>query len=84
MTVFVLAVLSATPFVQWRDVDTEMLLDLVPWIVLILLLIPRRREAESPGVPWLTVLALIAGAAGCSSGTSSPDDVCARQPVPCS
>lgn len=65
MTVFVLALLIAAPFTQWTDVDAGKLVYLLPWIVLIFLLIPRRREAESPGVPWLAVLAVVAGAVVC-------------------
>jgi hypothetical protein len=66
MTAFMLAPLSAAPFTQWAETDAGTLVYLLPWIVVIIVLIPRRREAESPGVPWLALLAAAAAAAVCA------------------
>lgn len=56
MTVFVLALTSASPFVQWTDVDASTLLYLLPWVLLTFLLVPKGGETKALRISWRTVL----------------------------
>lgn len=58
METFMHALVSGSPFVQWRGIGGSDLLYLAPWILLIWLLVPKSGESKALRVPWMTVLLL--------------------------
>lgn len=52
MQMFVHALVSGPPFLQWREVSGGDVVYLLPWILLIVLLSPKGGEFAALRVPW--------------------------------